>query len=249
MLGQRVDFEFLPSRGIKYPDDIEIYVKPLAIKEQIDMERYGISDAEYFQMVLDGVTIRGGFNKDNLLHSDVQFFDVIRRLYTFDTSDKVTIKGTPCPHRGCEGKIDFEFKIDEIEFTDFKEDIFDKEFTLREGTEDEVVVTVSPLTCAEYLRMSRQSKKPSKKEALSTMYTEYLCNCIREVKDREFRDLKSRNEFLRALINETCLAKHKKVFEKIIEETIVKIKPFITYCPECGGEVEVEVTPTSNFQQ
>ena len=41
-------------------------MKPLSIKEQIDMERYGISEAEYFKTVLDGVTIRGDFNKNNL---------------------------------------------------------------------------------------------------------------------------------------------------------------------------------------
>ena len=73
MDGQRVDFHYLPSHGVKYPDDIEIYVKPLSVKEQIDMERYGISDAECFQIILDGITIKGNFNKNNLLHSDTIF--------------------------------------------------------------------------------------------------------------------------------------------------------------------------------
>ena len=57
MDGQRVDFNFLPSHGVKYPDDIEIYVEPLPIKQQIDMERYGISDAEYFE-ILDRLLAR-----------------------------------------------------------------------------------------------------------------------------------------------------------------------------------------------
>ena len=249
MDGQRVDFEFLPSRGVIYPDDIEIYVKPLSVKEQIDMERYGISDAEYFQVILDGITIRGNFNKNNLLHSDVQFMDIVRRLYTFDTDDSITIKGYECPYRDCEGVIDHSFKIDEIEFTDFNEDIFNKEFVLREGTEDEVTVVVSPLTSAEYIRMSKQFKKPSKKEALSTMYTDYLCACIREVKDREFKDEKSRDAFLKDLIDGTYMAKHKKVLKQIAEETIIKVKPFQAICPECGRVVEVEVRPSSNFQQ
>ena len=249
MDGQRVDFEFLPSKGLVYPEDIEIYVKPLSVKEQIDMERYGISDAEYFQIILDGITIRGAFNKNDLLHSDVQFMDIVRRLYTFDTNDSITIKDYECPYGDCEGKIDYSFKIDEIEFTDFNEDIFNKEFVLREGTEDEVTVVVSPLTSAEYIRMSRQMKKPSKKEALSTMYTDYLCTCIREVKDREYKDLKDRNAFLKKLIDETYMAKHKKVLKQIVEESIVKVKPFQAVCPECGRIVEVEVTPSSNFQQ
>ena len=72
---------------IGYPKDIEIYIKPLSIKEQIDMERYGISDAEYFQMILNGITIHGDFNKRNLLHSDIQFIDVVRRLFSFDVKD------------------------------------------------------------------------------------------------------------------------------------------------------------------
>ena len=91
MDGQIVDLHQLPSKGIGYPKDIEIYVKPLSIKEQIDMERYGITDAEYFRMLLNGVTIHGDFNKNNLLHSDVQFLDVVRRLFSFDTKDKVNI--------------------------------------------------------------------------------------------------------------------------------------------------------------
>ena len=254
MDGQRIDFEYLPSQGVVYPDDIEIYVKPLSVKEQIDMERYGISDAEYFQVILDGITIKGNFNKNNLLHSDVQFMDIVRRLYTFDTDDAITIKDYECPYNDCEGKIDHSFKINEIEFTEFSKDIFGKEFILREGTEDEVVVTVSPLTSAEYIRMSKQFKKPSKKDALSTMYTDYLCACIREIKDKDgtervFKDTKDRNKFLTDLIDNTCMAKHKKVLKQIVDETIVKAKPFTALCPECGRVVEVEVRPTSNFQQ
>ena len=57
MDGQRVDLLDLPSKGYSYPKDIEIYVRPLTIKEQIDMERYGISDAEYYNLILTGITI------------------------------------------------------------------------------------------------------------------------------------------------------------------------------------------------
>ena len=249
MDGQRVDYHYLPSQGIMYPDDIEIYVKPLSVKEQIDMERFGISDAEYFQIILDGITIKGNFNKNNLLHSDVQFMDIIRRLYTFDTDDAITIKDYECPYNDCEGKIDYSFKMTNLDFTEFSKDIFGKEFVLREGTEDEVTVVVSPLTVEVYIKMSKQFKKPSKKDALSTMYTDYLCACIREVKDREFENERTRNNFLKKLIDETCMNKHKKVMKQIVEETMIKVKPFEAVCPECGRIVEVEVRPTSNFQQ
>ena len=249
MDGQRVDYHYLPSQGVLYPDDIEIYVKPLSVKEQIDMERYGISDAEYFQIILDGITIKGNFNKNNLLHSDVQFMDIIRRLYTFDTDDAITIKEYECPYNDCEGKLDYTFKISDLAFTDFSKDIFGKEFVLREGTDDEVKVTVSPLTSAEYIKMSKQFKKPSKKEALSTMYTDYLCACIRDIEGREFASERDRNAFLKGLIDGTYMNKHKKVLKQIVEETICKVKPFTAVCPECGRVVEVEVRPTSNFQQ
>jgi hypothetical protein len=36
MDGQLVELLNLPSKGYSYPKDIEIYVKPLSIKEQID---------------------------------------------------------------------------------------------------------------------------------------------------------------------------------------------------------------------
>ena len=34
-----------------------------------------------------------------------------------------------------------------------------------------------------------------------------------------------------------------------VNETLVKIKPFTVVCDECDRETEVEVMPTSNFQQ
>ena len=45
MDGQLVRVDQLPSKGKVYPEDIEIYVKPLTIKEQMDMSRYGVSEA------------------------------------------------------------------------------------------------------------------------------------------------------------------------------------------------------------
>ncbi len=250
MDGQLVLLKDLPSRGYGYPQDIEIYVKPLSIKEQIDMERYGISDAEYFKMVLDGITIRGNFNKNNLLHSDVQFMDIVRRLYSFDTKEEITIKGCKCNYRDCEHEFDYKFRISDIEFTDFNEDIFNKHFIFGEGTDEELEVVVYPLSISEYMSMSREFKNfKDKKTALSSMYTEYMCACIREVVDREFKDLKDRNSFLRSYLGNLCMGKDKKLLRQIVDETLVKIKPFTVVCDECDRETEVEVTPTANFQQ
>ena len=250
MDGQRVDLLDLPSKGYGYPKDIEIYVKPLTIKEQIDMERYGISDAEYFNIILNGITIHGTFNKRNLLQSDVQFIDVVRRLFSFDTKDKIRIDDCTCLYPDCGHKFSYEFTVDQITFSDFNEDIFNKHFVFGEGTENELEVVVSPITVDEYIKLSREFRNNSNKQSvLSTMYTEYLCACIREVEGRTFKDLKDRNSFLKSYIENLCMAKDKKLAKQIIEETTISIQPFTLICESCGRETEVVVSPTSNFQQ
>ena len=50
------------------------------------MDRYGITQAEYFQIILNGITIHGNFNKNNLLHADVQFMDIVRKEEGIDAS-------------------------------------------------------------------------------------------------------------------------------------------------------------------
>lgn len=250
MDGQRVDLLDLPSKGYGYPKDIEIYVKPLSIKEQIDMERYGISDAEYFNMILNGITIHGNFNKRNLLHSDVQFIDIVRRLFSFDIKDKIKIDNCTCIYPDCGHTFSYEFTVDQITFSDFKEDIFNKHFIFSEGTEDELEVVVSPITVDEYIKMSKEFRNHSdKKSLLSSMYTDYMCGCIREIEGRTFKDLKDRNAFLKNYIENLYKAKDKKLLRQIMDETIIKIEPFRLFCESCGRETEVVVAPTSNFQQ
>lgn len=250
MDGQLVELNQLPSRGFGYPDDIEIYVKPLSIKEQIDMERYGISDAEYFRTILNGITIHGNFNKNDLLHSDVQFMDIVRRLFSFDTKDKIKIEDCKCIYPDCEHKFTYEFTFDQITFTDFDKGIFGKHVIFQEGTDDELEVVVSPITVSEYITMSKQFRNNTdKRVALSSMYTDYMCTCIREVVGREFKNDKDRNSFLKGYINDLCMAKDKKLLKEIVEKTLVKIEPFKLMCESCGRETEVLVTPTSNFQQ
>ena len=78
MNGQQVRFDSLPSQGKLYPEDIEIYIRPVTIKEQIDMDRYGITQAEYYRKVLEGITIQGSFPKNKLLFHDVQLLDLER---------------------------------------------------------------------------------------------------------------------------------------------------------------------------
>ena len=105
MEGQLVRLTDLPSRGVTYPDDMELYVKPLSIREQMEMDRYGISQAEYYQILLDGITIRGNYNVNKLWFHDVQFMDIIRRLFTFDTEEEIVVSDYPCDDRYCTGKV------------------------------------------------------------------------------------------------------------------------------------------------
>ena len=250
MDGQLIEFKNLPSRGYSYPKDIEIYVKPLTIKEQIDMDRYGISQAEYFQVILDGISIHGNFNKSNLLQADVQFMDIVRRLYTFDTSDKIILKGEVCQYRDCRHEFDYEFTINKLEFTDFNEDIFGKHFVFKKGTDDELEIVISPLTISEFINMSKKIQNiKSRKTALSDTFFEYCCACTREIVGRTFKDIDDRNSFLKNYLGNLCTAVDKKVLKAIEDETVVTLKPFVTLCGECGRETEVLVQPTSNFQQ
>ena len=224
MDGQLVEFKNLPSQGYGYPEDIEIYVKPLTIKEQIDMDRYGISQAEYFQIILDGISVHGNFNKNNLLNADVQFIDIVRSLYSFDTKDQI--------------------------ITDFNKDIFGKHFTFGEGTEEELEVTVSPLTITEFISMSKKARLyQGKKTALSDTFFEYCCICIRDIIGREFKNMNDRNAFLKSYLGSLTSAKDKKVLKAIEDETVITVKPFKLICDNCGRETEVLVQPTSNFQQ
>lgn len=251
MNGVLVPLKKLPSQGCQYPEDMELYVTPLSIKDQIDMDRYGISDSDYFKILLKGITLETqdvSFGKNKLIHFDVQFLDIVRRLITFDTNDKITIEGAPC--RKCGHKINYTFKCDDLVFTDFNPDIFGKTFILKEGTEDELEFTVSPLTTFEYTNMSREFRNfTDKNTMMSQMYTAYLCAVIREIKGRKFQDLKDRNAFLTGYFDSICTNKDKKVLDAITDETIVKLKPFSVWCDNCLQDTEVEVTPTSNFQQ
>lgn len=248
MDGQLVEFKSLPSQGVIYPKDVEIYVKPLTLREQIDMERYGISQAEYFNTLLNGVTVKGSMDKSRLLHADVQFLDVVRRLVSYDTKDTIIMKDETC--RFCGHKFDYEFKMSQIEFSDFNPDIFGKHFKFGEGTEDELEIVVSPLTISEFISMSKEIRNYSdKKNALSSIFLEYCCCCTREIVGREFKDRQDRDSFLKGYLADLCTGKDKDTIKKLEDETVIDIKPFKLLCEECGRETEVVVSPTSTFQQ
>lgn len=251
MNGILVPLEKLPSKGYGYPPEMALYVKPLKIKDQIDMERYGVSDSEYFRILLEGISIEGCVkNKESLYHFDVQFLDLVRRLYSFDTEEYIEIEGCKCQNPDCEEPFNYKFKMEDIYFTDFDGSIFNKHFVLGEGTEDELEIVVNPITVADFMRLSREAKNYKvKRTILSAMYTEYLCACVTEVVGREFKGIKDRNAFLYSYFEDIYRAKDKKILKQISDETVSVIEPFKYTCPICGEVTEVLVTPTSNFQQ
>jgi hypothetical protein len=180
----------------------------------------------------------------------VQFIDIVRRLYSFDIKDKIRIDDCKCIYPDCGHKFSYEFTMDQIEFSDFNEDIFGKHFIFGEGTDEELEVVVSPITVSEYINMSREFRNhPDKRHALSSMYTDYMCGCIREIVGRTFKNDRDRNAFLKDYIENLCMAKDKNLLKQIVDETIVKVQPFTLLCESCGRETEVVVSPTSNFQQ
>jgi len=245
MDGQLVRLTDLPSKGKTYPDDMEIYVKPLSIKEQMEMDRYGISQAEYYQILLDGITIKGNYNVNNLWYHDVQFMDIIRRLYTFDQEEEIEIVGYPCSDRYCSGKINYRFTVDQIHYSDFPEDIFGKEYTFSDG----LTVVVFPLTILDFINLSKKYVSNGQSANHSNALLSYFTYCIKEVKDRTFKDDKHQAEFLIDYLGSLTKYKDQKLLHQIEDDTVVGVLPFKAKCPECGAEVEVKVTPYSTFQQ
>lgn len=242
MDGQFVSLESLPSKGKKYPEDIEIYVKPLSIKEQMDMSRYGVTEAEYFKILLNGISIRGDFPKNQLFFHDVQFLDLVRRLYTFDIEEQIQIEDVVCDTCGESFKGSFHFH--EIHFTDFSDDAFHQEYTFSDGT----TICVEPIRIKDFIDAGRKYFS-SKKFSITDIYLGYLVLCVTEVKDSIFKDKDLMQDFLYNYFGNLYMAKDKKILKEIEEKSVSFVEPLKLICPKCGEVVEVSVAPTTQFQQ
>ena len=242
MDGQLVRTDMLPSKGQTYPEDIEIYVKPLTIKEQMDMSRYGVTEAEYFKILLDGISTRGGFPRNRLLFHDVQFLDLVRRLFTFDIEEEIKIEKITC--QDCNEEFDGSFKFQELEFTDFPEDAFEQEYTFSDGLQ----IKVAPILIKDFIDAGRKYFS-AKKFSTTDIYLGYLVLCVTEVVDREFKTKEAMQDFLYNYFGELYMAKDKKILQIIEDKTVSFVKPIKLVCPKCGEVVEVSVSPTTSFQQ
>lgn len=247
MREQIVDTEKLPSKGKFYPDNIEIYVKPLTIKEQLDIDRYGISRAEYYRRLKNSIVVKGNFNVDNLLFNDAEYLDLFRRLLSFDLSDTLIIKDYICgtildDNSYCSNKLNFDFKFSQIEFSDFKCGI-SEEYTFSDGLR----IKCKPVTLKDYIELC--NKYLMSNDNTSDFIIGYYTKMVTEVIDREFKDRKALDNFLVEYFSNISLYKDKIILEDLMDKYTSSSLPFYTICPKCGNKVEVIVDKDSRFHQ
>lgn len=260
-----VNKTWLPSKGVPYPDNIEISVAPLSIRERRMLE--GATQAEYYRNLLDGIVVHGDFDKNDLIFHDVNFLDLVRRIYTFEAEKKITISGYPCPTCGnTDTKVSFNFT--DLEFEDFIDGIFGKTeiLTNAEGEEishfipgksytfsDGLTVYASPMTVKDYIEMSAKYltnfSDNRRQEKLADLYVGLFSYMITDVKDREYKTPELRREFIADYIGSLYKDSDAKILDQIESDMSIILKPIKSTCPECGSEIEVYVNPSMSFQQ
>lgn len=260
-----VNKTWLPSRGVPYPENIEIAVAPLSIRERRMLE--GATQAEYYRNLLNGITVYGDFDKNDLIFHDVNFLDLVRRIYTFEKDKKITISGYTCSNCGNDDtKVSFDFT--DLEFEDFAEGIFGKTEVLKneEGEEvnvyipgkaytfsDGLTIYARPMTVKDYIEMSAKYltnfSDNRRQEKLADLYIGLFSYLITAVKDREYKDDEARREFIADYIGNLYKDSDAKILDKIEEDMSIILKPIKTICPSCGNEIEVYVNPSMTFQQ
>ena len=256
---------WLPSRGTPYPENIEIAVAPLSIRERRMLE--GATQAEYYRNLLEGIVVHGDFDKNDLIFHDVNFLDLVRRIYTFEKDKKITISEYMCPHCGnSDNKVTFDFA--DLEFEDFIDGIFGRNEILKneEGEEvsifipgkaytfsDGLTVYARPMTVRDYIDMSAKYltnfSDAKRQEKLADLYVGLFSYMITAVKDREYKDEDARREFIVDYIGNLYKDSDAKILDQIESDMSIIMKPVKAKCSSCGGEIEVYVNPSMSFQQ
>lgn len=262
----QVPFDILPSKGVPYPDNIEILVAPVRIRERRQLE--GATQATYYEKMLEGIQINGGqFDKKQLLFADVQFLDLVRRIHSFSLDKEIQIKEYRCPHCGETSEVSFKFE--EIEFRDLPVDIFE---TVKRGTDDEtgepieikypgkiykfsdgLEVVVAPLTVGEYIDLAtRYMSNVTEKNMINKMADVYIAQfsyLIKEVIGQTFISDDFRRKFLYDYVSNLYKVEDEQLLSKIEDDTVVDIIPINRSCSNCGGPMEVYVQASLSFQQ
>ena len=262
----QVPFDILPSKGVPYPDNIEILVAPVRIRERRQLE--GATQATYYEKLLEGIQINGGpFDKKQLLFADVQFLDLVRRIHSFSLDKEINIKEYRCPHCGEVSEVSFKFE--EIEFEDFVPDIFE---TIKKGTDDEtgepieikypgklykfsdgLEVVATPLTVGDYIDLAiKYLSNVTEKNMVNKMADVYIAQfsyLIKEVIGQSFVSDDFRRKFVYDYISNLYKAEDENLLAQIENDTVVDITPILRTCSNCGGNMEVYVQASLTFQQ
>ena len=262
----QVPFDILPSKGVPYPDNIEILVAPIRIRERRQLE--GATQATYYEKLLEGIQINGGpFDKKQLLFADVQFLDLVRRIHSFSLDKEINIKEYRCPHCGEVSEVSFKFE--EIEFEDFVPDIFE---TIKKGTDDEtgepieikypgklykfsdgLEVVATPLTVGDYIDLAiKYLSNVTEKNMVNKMADVYIAQfsyLIKEVIGQSFVSDDFRRKFVYDYISNLYKAEDENLLAQIENDTVVDITPILRTCSNCGGNMEVYVQASLTFQQ
>ena len=263
---KNINLKWLPSRGIPYPDDIEVYVTPMTIRERRLLD--GITNAEYYRRLLDGIDIRGGspFRKQDLLVADVQFIDLARRIFTYEQDRKLILKDYICTSCG-QHNVRVEFSFTDIELEDLPEGIFgtEKKYTDNETGEelikkipgkaytfsDGTTVYAAPMIISEYIDLATKYIANKRDDDDSEAYIAQFAYLIKDIEgmDGHFKDANARRAFLFDYVNSLYKPEDEDVLDDIERETTSILKPIVTTCPDCGADVEVYVQPYMRFQQ
>lgn len=251
--GVQVNIKDLPSRGVQYPDDIEIFVKPMTVREEMatNLERFGVTKASYYDNLLQSIEIKGNFDKNKLLLGDIQCLDLIRRLFTFELKESVTVKGELCAHCGKELKVSFMFANNGeckhwVQFEDYKEGIFDKEYEFLDGLK----IKVSPAIIGDVIRILKKylSNMKSEDDMIDCALACRASN-VTAIDGKQFESTESMQNFLIKYMKDLYKYKDLQLLEKIDEETSIVVKPFNIECGHCLETTEVVLEPSMRFHQ
>lgn len=247
--GKQINLDTLPSRGVTYPEDIEIYVKPMTLKEEISSsaERFGVSKAGYYDSLLNSIVIKGNFNKRHLLLGDVQMLDLIRRLYTFELEEPIYAKGYVCPH--CGEVSDIKFNLHELNFTDFGKEIFGKEFIFSDG----MTVSVSPITIDKFIKICKKFLSNTKVingiPDVSSFVPAFYAASVVEVKGRTFSNEDTMFNYMYEYFSNVSKYKDRKIITAMDLELSSTIVPLEILCKQCSKTMEVYVESSMEFFQ
>jgi hypothetical protein len=249
--GQVIPLSSLSSKGKTYPQDIEIYVRPQTLKEESSStdKKFGISRAGYYEGLLNSISIKGCFDKKQLLFGDIQLIDLVRRLYTFELKELIYVDNCTCNNQQCNNKLNVQFTLDQVHFTDYNEDIFGKKFTFSDG----LTITVSPITINDFIRISRKyltnidirDDKPD----LSDYVIAYYAASVTDVEGRVFENKESMFNYIFKYFSELTKNKDKKIINEMDKELTSTVVPFSVECDKCFEKTEVYLESSHKFRQ